>query len=233
MSDDVQSGTIAQLRARILALESDLAQQRPQSITTFSFIDDGPKCKLYVELGSEVLGKKASDDDSMSSAEAAASVAFLRRTCELHVYCPSASGEIARHYTAAFALESDIVPDKCAWRVDRSSGRVTIVLMKKDGERVWSRITPQDMGRAAPNGDELNVTVHLDRRLGLRVSKTITKGTTVGSLKRVLAQEDPKGRSEIGLMLTRSGQLLPDTAVLEEEVMELDVCTPDVMAQPD
>jgi len=42
-----------------------------------------------------------------------------------------------------FICESEILPEKCTYRVDRAKGKVSLTLKKKDETKKWHRITTQ------------------------------------------------------------------------------------------
>jgi len=237
MGDESRSQLVARLQERLAALEEELAQQRAQAIDSFTFSDEGSKCKICVQLGSGVLGQKVTTDDpGVMHLDAAATVAFTETACEVHIYVPSPSGGVAAHHAVTFLCEAEVVPSKCTFRVDRPSGCVVILLKKKDEERAWSGVTTQQVAAGQASSGELALTVHIDRGIGLQVRKMVARGTSVWALKQQLARDDPTGSMkprELSLAVSGTGGVLADTAVLDGSFTELEVCAADVLSQPD
>lgn len=140
-ADDASSEVIAQLRARVDALERELMQARGSggSLSQFSFSDEGAKCKVYVEVGSGVLERKVDPDGGTGYAEAGVAVAFTAKRCVVCVTVPSHApgGAALDRRSAAFSLEAEIVPEKCNYKVDRTKGRITLTLKKQNEEKKW------------------------------------------------------------------------------------------------
>mmetsp|Transcript_112584 Transcript_112584/g.223812 ORF Transcript_112584/g.223812 Transcript_112584/m.223812 type:complete len:218 (-) Transcript_112584:126-779(-) len=141
--DEISQEIIQQLRGRIEALEQEVAQQRSSSTTLsqFSFSDEGVKCKIYVEVGSEFLEQRQVTDGSVSHTEAAVNVSFHSRRCTMQVVGVGADGNVFAKRAATFCCESDIVPEQCSYKVDRAKGRVTLTLKKVSELKKWSKIT--------------------------------------------------------------------------------------------
>mmetsp|Transcript_154523 Transcript_154523/g.284751 ORF Transcript_154523/g.284751 Transcript_154523/m.284751 type:complete len:226 (+) Transcript_154523:114-791(+) len=148
-ADDVRDEVISRLRERIDALERELVQHRAgaQNLTQFSFSDEGAKCKVYVEVGADVLERReaaADGAESASAAEAAVSVTFSGKKAVLRVLSPKLpDGAGVDRWVVTFICESEILPEKCTYRVDRAKGKVSLTLKKKDETKKWHRITTQ------------------------------------------------------------------------------------------
>mmetsp|Transcript_37621 Transcript_37621/g.84867 ORF Transcript_37621/g.84867 Transcript_37621/m.84867 type:complete len:224 (-) Transcript_37621:102-773(-) len=138
---------IAGLRAMVDELERQVVQQRSgtRTLTQFSFSDEGAKCKVYVEVGSEIMERKEVAEDTVAHAEAAVTVSFSIRRCVLRVWAPKADGSMAERRAVTFCCESDVVPEKCTYKVDRTKGRVTIALKKVSELKKWQNVTTQAM----------------------------------------------------------------------------------------
>mmetsp|Transcript_37620 Transcript_37620/g.84864 ORF Transcript_37620/g.84864 Transcript_37620/m.84864 type:complete len:219 (-) Transcript_37620:102-758(-) len=145
--DGVSEQVIRQLRSRVDELEREVAQARAgtKTITQFSFSDEGAKCKVYVEVGSEIMERKEVAEDTVAHAEAAVTVSFSIRRCVLRVWAPKADGSMAERRAVTFCCESDVVPEKCTYKVDRTKGRVTIALKKVSELKKWQNVTTQAM----------------------------------------------------------------------------------------
>lgn len=143
--DGTRDEVVSQLRARVAALESELMKHRAgaRTITQFSFSDEGAKCKVYCELGSGVLERKEELDGEVGvgHAEGAVAVTFSDKTCCLRVLALKPSGAVAERLAVTFVCQSEVIPGKCAYRVDRAKGRVTLTLRKKDELKAWANIT--------------------------------------------------------------------------------------------
>lgn len=144
-AEDPRDDIIRNLRARIDELESELVQGRSgnKAITQFCFGDEGAKCKIYCDVGAELLGSKQATDDEGVHSEAAVVVTFFLRTVVLRVLAPRADGTVGERRAATFACESEVVPSKCSYKVDRTKGRVTLTLKKKDELKKWTKVTTQ------------------------------------------------------------------------------------------
>mmetsp|Transcript_11352 Transcript_11352/g.25232 ORF Transcript_11352/g.25232 Transcript_11352/m.25232 type:complete len:172 (-) Transcript_11352:45-560(-) len=142
----------AQLRERIAELEERLERQRPQALNDFSFVDDDGKCKIYVELGSELLGRSTASGAAapaegggavggggISHAEAAVSVTFFEKGCAVSVMAPELDGTVAERRSVTFICE-EIVPGKCVYKVDRTKGRLVLLLKKLDEAKAWDAV---------------------------------------------------------------------------------------------
>jgi hypothetical protein len=145
--DDVRDAVIAQLRSRIDQLERDLVQSRsaPKALTQYSFSDEGAKCKVYVEVGAGLLEPKSSSDEGVTQAEAAVVVNFSKKICSLRVLVPKADGTVAERLAVNLACQSEVLPEKCSYRIDRAKGRVTLVLKKENEAKAWSSLTTTPM----------------------------------------------------------------------------------------
>lgn len=145
-ADDVRDEVIARLRERIDALERELVQHRAgaQNLTQFSFSDEGAKCKVYVEVGADILERREAADGAESAAEAAVSVTFSGKSAVLRVLAPKLpDGAGVDRRAVTFVCESEILPEKCTYRVDRAKGKVSLTLKKKDETKKWHRVTTQ------------------------------------------------------------------------------------------
>eukprot|EP00927_Polykrikos_kofoidii_P035511 TRINITY_DN30071_c0_g1_i1.p1 TRINITY_DN30071_c0_g1~~TRINITY_DN30071_c0_g1_i1.p1 ORF type:complete len:223 (+),score=51.80 TRINITY_DN30071_c0_g1_i1:91-759(+) len=137
-----QSEVVTQLRSRVDALERELAQLRGgnRGLSRFSFSDEGPKCKVYVEVGEGLLERKEVTEAGPTYAEAAVAVSFTEKTCVVRVFAPMIGSETqTERRSATFALESAVFPDKCTYKVDRLKGRVSLTLWKEDPEKKWRK----------------------------------------------------------------------------------------------
>mmetsp|Transcript_44892 Transcript_44892/g.139688 ORF Transcript_44892/g.139688 Transcript_44892/m.139688 type:complete len:219 (-) Transcript_44892:111-767(-) len=143
--DDVNQEVINQLRARIDELEREVAQSRSgaKTLSQFSFSDEGAKCKVYVEVGSDILERKESVEDGVALMEAAVTVTFTKRRCVLRVMAPKLDGMGAERRAVTFCCESDVEPEKCSYKVDRAKGRVTLTLKKASELKKWTKVTTQ------------------------------------------------------------------------------------------
>jgi len=141
----VSNEVIARLRARLDECERELVQQRAgcKNLTKFSVSDEGAKCKVYVEIPDELLETREESEDSCSSAEAAVNVTFTKRTCVLRLSCVRPDGLMGERRAVTLVCETDVVPDKCAFKVDRTKGRVTITFKKADELKKWRNVTTQ------------------------------------------------------------------------------------------
>eukprot|EP00421_Protoceratium_reticulatum_P072962 CAMPEP_0168425990 /NCGR_PEP_ID=MMETSP0228-20121227/35604_1 /TAXON_ID=133427 /ORGANISM="Protoceratium reticulatum, Strain CCCM 535 (=CCMP 1889)" /LENGTH=216 /DNA_ID=CAMNT_0008439991 /DNA_START=26 /DNA_END=672 /DNA_ORIENTATION=+ len=140
---DIHEEVVRQLRARIDDLEREVAQHRAgtKNLTQFSFSDEGARCKVYVEVGSELMERKDVLEDGVAHAEAGVTVAFAARRCVLRVFAPKPDGTLAERRAVTLCCESDIVPDKCTYKVDRTKGRVTLTLRKASELKKWHSVT--------------------------------------------------------------------------------------------
>jgi len=139
--DTVAARTNREAAQRIAALERELTQLRAgcRNLTQFSFSDEGAKCKVYVEVGAD-LERREVLESGPAYAEAGATVSFAVKSCKVNVLIPStSSGGVAERRAVAFQFESEIVPEKCSYKVDRAKGRITLTLKKEDEERKWKR----------------------------------------------------------------------------------------------
>merc|ERR1712190_341377 len=141
--DDVQGAVIHQLRRRVDELEKELMQHRAgiKPLSQFSFSDEGAKCKVYVEIGSELMEKKEPlEDDGVAHCEAAVAVSFSTQKAVLRVLLPKADGTVAEKRGVTFVCQTPIVPEKCTYKVDRPKGRVTITFKKQDELKKWHNV---------------------------------------------------------------------------------------------
>lgn len=73
-------------------------------------------------------------------------------------------------------------------------------------------------------GELLEVTVHVDRALGLHSTKNLRAGTTVAELKAELARDDPTGSLQPGdFVLGCAGTTLSDSQRITKELLVLDL----------
>eukprot|EP00929_Paragymnodinium_shiwhaense_P116678 TRINITY_DN8645_c0_g1_i2.p1 TRINITY_DN8645_c0_g1~~TRINITY_DN8645_c0_g1_i2.p1 ORF type:complete len:265 (-),score=43.20 TRINITY_DN8645_c0_g1_i2:95-775(-) len=142
-ADDARDEVIAQLRARINDLESEMIQLRgsAKTLSQFSFSDEGAKCKVYLEVGAGVLEQREElPEGGQSFAEAAVSVAFTGKDVSVRVAIPAPkTGAIADRRAVTLVCEQDIVPEKCTYKVDRTKGRISLTLVKEDAEKKWKK----------------------------------------------------------------------------------------------
>lgn len=137
-ADCAQNEVIAQLRARIKDLESEIIQLRGsvKTLSQFSFSDEGAKCKVYIEVGTGVLEQR----EENAYAEAAVSVAFTGKEALVRVTISSAkTGVIVDRRAVTLVCEHEVVPEKCAYKVDRSKGRISLTLVKEDADKKWKK----------------------------------------------------------------------------------------------
>lgn len=144
--DEVRDEVIRQLRARISALETELARSRAsQTLSQFSFSDEGAKCKVYVEAGSDVLDPvEEGDAGEVHRSEAGVAVTFAEKSCSLRVCVPRPDGVIGERRSVTLVCPGEIVPESCTFKVDRAKGRITLTL-KKLKETKWTKITTSAM----------------------------------------------------------------------------------------
>eukprot|EP00437_Effrenium_voratum_P034432 CAMPEP_0181469248 /NCGR_PEP_ID=MMETSP1110-20121109/37916_1 /TAXON_ID=174948 /ORGANISM="Symbiodinium sp., Strain CCMP421" /LENGTH=207 /DNA_ID=CAMNT_0023594139 /DNA_START=48 /DNA_END=668 /DNA_ORIENTATION=- len=130
---------VAELRKRVEELEGQLiaARMGTKPITQFSFSDEGAKCKVYVEVEKEVMERQSSEEGSVCSSEAAVVVSFSGRSCSLRVTSTGLDGSIMERRALTLVGDSDIVPEKCTYKVDRAKGRITLSFYKKDEKKRW------------------------------------------------------------------------------------------------
>eukprot|EP00434_Breviolum_minutum_P008472 symbB.v1.2.007475.t1/scaffold410.1/size210127/2 len=140
--DGVTGEVVAELRKRVEELESQLFQVRAgtKPITQFSFSDEGSKCKVYVDVEKDVLERQLEDD---ASSEAAVVVSFSGRSCSLRVTLTALDGSVLERRALTLVGDSDIIPQKCTYKVDRSKGRITLSFYKEDAKKVWHSVKPQ------------------------------------------------------------------------------------------
>mmetsp|Transcript_42042 Transcript_42042/g.78100 ORF Transcript_42042/g.78100 Transcript_42042/m.78100 type:complete len:224 (+) Transcript_42042:31-702(+) len=143
--DGAQAEVVAELRRRVEELEGQLIQARPISrpITQFSFSDEGVKCKVYVDVEKDVLERQSSEEDVSTAFEAAVVVSFFDRSCSIRVTAPNAEGLAVERRALTLVGDSDILPEKCSYKVDRAKGRITISFYKKDEKKRWQSVKPQ------------------------------------------------------------------------------------------
>merc|ERR1711862_1032875 len=107
-------------------------RSRSKTLSQFYFSDEGAKCKIYVDVGSELLERKEVVDGEHVCWESAVSAVFSGKTCVLQAMLPKSDGSIADRRAATFVFDSDVVPEKCSYKVDRQKGRITLTLKKRD-----------------------------------------------------------------------------------------------------
>mmetsp|Transcript_389 Transcript_389/g.560 ORF Transcript_389/g.560 Transcript_389/m.560 type:complete len:219 (+) Transcript_389:180-836(+) len=141
-NSSVQDEVITRLRSRIDALESELAKARSgwTSLSQFSFSDDGAKCKIYVDV-SDMEQNSLAPTGERSLGEAAVTITFAKRNCVLRVVTVLPDGVIGQRRAVTFNFETDVVPDKCSYKVDRAKNRVSISLKKEDELKKWKGVT--------------------------------------------------------------------------------------------
>mmetsp|Transcript_60343 Transcript_60343/g.168590 ORF Transcript_60343/g.168590 Transcript_60343/m.168590 type:complete len:221 (-) Transcript_60343:106-768(-) len=141
--DDVQDEVVAQLRERVSALETELASHRAgtQQLSKYLVSDEGPKCKVYVEVSG--LLERSTEDESGGHAhsEAAVVVAFSEKTCALQVFAPRPDNAGVDRRAVTFQCPSDVVPAKCTYKMDRTKGKITLTFKKADEARKWPAVT--------------------------------------------------------------------------------------------
>ncbi|CAL1140091.1 unnamed protein product [Cladocopium goreaui] len=143
--DDVTGDVVAELRKRVEELESELVQARAgtKAISQFSFSDEGAKCKVYVDVEKDVLERQLEQEDSNSTSEAAVVVSFCGRSCSLRITLTAPDGAVLERRALTLVGDSDIVPKKCTYKVDRSKGRITLSFYKEDAKKIWHNVKPQ------------------------------------------------------------------------------------------
>jgi hypothetical protein len=120
--------------------ERELVQQRgvPQKLTHFSFSDEVAKCKVYIDVGTEIMYRKQSmDDGGLAYVECGVSVFFSALSCLVRVFAPKPDGSGMERWAVTLAFESEIVPETCTYKVDRAKDRVTLTLKKVNEKKKW------------------------------------------------------------------------------------------------
>eukprot|EP00438_Fugacium_kawagutii_P012348 Skav221979 [mRNA] locus=scaffold195:1057083:1061907:- [translate_table: standard] len=99
---------------------SPIEEKRVEAIRSFSFADDGPKVKIYLQLPEGTL-----QDASQVTCD------FQDRSFHLQV----ASGNVT--YTCKMdPLYGEIVPDACSYRSNMDKSKVTVIV-KKSKNQPW------------------------------------------------------------------------------------------------
>ncbi|CAK9024178.1 unnamed protein product [Durusdinium trenchii] len=135
---------VAELRRRVEELEGQLMQARmgTKPISQFSFSDEGAKCKVYVDVEKDVL-ERPLEDDSSGACEAAVTVAFSGRSCSLRVTLVALDGTVLERRALTLVGDSEIIPKKCSYKVDRAKGRISLSFYKEDAKKRWHSVKPQ------------------------------------------------------------------------------------------
>eukprot|EP00930_Biecheleria_cincta_P105533 TRINITY_DN9829_c0_g1_i2.p1 TRINITY_DN9829_c0_g1~~TRINITY_DN9829_c0_g1_i2.p1 ORF type:complete len:220 (+),score=27.35 TRINITY_DN9829_c0_g1_i2:241-900(+) len=144
-SSGAQDEVVSELRRRVEELEHQLVQARAgvKPIPQFSFSDEGAKCKVYVEVGQSVLERRTTlETGAVVYTEAAITVTFSGRSCAVRLSIPDANGVVERRAVTLVGC-SDIIPEKCTYKVDRAKGRITLSFVKQDIAKKWSDVKPQ------------------------------------------------------------------------------------------
>ncbi|CAE7395056.1 unnamed protein product [Symbiodinium natans] len=143
--EGAQAEVVAELRRRVEELEGQLMQVRASArpITQFSFSDEGVKCKVYVDVEKDILERQTVEEGVCTTHEAAVVVSFFERSCSIRVAVPGADGLAVERRALTLVGDSDLVLEKCSYKVDRSKGRITISFYKKDEKKRWQSVKPQ------------------------------------------------------------------------------------------
>jgi len=141
VEDTAKDEIIADLRKQL----REASQQRPacRTLTQFLVSDEGAKCKVYVEVGVDLLERKEEVKGGVAVIEGAVSATFSGKTCVLRITTPKLDGTIGELRAVTLVGQADIVPDKCSCKVDRAKGRVTVTFKKKDELKKWTNVTAQ------------------------------------------------------------------------------------------
>jgi len=97
----------------------------------YSWGDDGPKAKVYVEFPEGALGRPEVKVDAK----------FEELSFEVLVSGAGTDGEVVGVTNGAHALSGKILPEKCSWRISSNRSRLTITLVKAEPEEgAWGTL---------------------------------------------------------------------------------------------
>jgi len=155
------------------------------------------------------------------------------------VFVPSTARALdVRKVIAAQLDEADVGQVSLVVRVGKSGFREL-----PDDQPIGDCGTVLMMGRSLPGkagagpppeeegaGEELELTIHIDRALGLSSTMALARGSAIRAIKEQLAAADPTGTTraeDFGLRLPGSDALLNDGDPIIPAMVELEVCLPD------
>eukprot|EP00933_Yihiella_yeosuensis_P043098 TRINITY_DN37834_c0_g1_i1.p1 TRINITY_DN37834_c0_g1~~TRINITY_DN37834_c0_g1_i1.p1 ORF type:complete len:229 (+),score=38.57 TRINITY_DN37834_c0_g1_i1:166-852(+) len=141
---EAQAEVVSELRRRVEELEHQLSKCKSgaKTLSQFSFSDEGAKCKVYLEVGSANLEQRVvAEGGNVMSSEAAIVVRFASKICSVRVWAPAQDGSMDK-FAVTLSCESELIPEKCSYKVDRTKGRITLSLVKQDENKKWQSIKP-------------------------------------------------------------------------------------------
>ncbi|OLQ03996.1 hypothetical protein AK812_SmicGene13012 [Symbiodinium microadriaticum] len=147
-------GDCSALKDRLLHVQQIQASKRAfaailadGSVVTCGFPEEAgaesrPR-KVYVDVEKDVLERQTSEEGVSTTHEAAVVVSFFERSCSIRVAVPGSDGLAVERRALTLVGESDLVVEKCTYKVDRAKGRITISFYKKDEKKRWQSVKPQ------------------------------------------------------------------------------------------
>lgn len=104
----------------------------------YSWGDDGPKAKIYVEFPEGALGHP----------EVKVEAKFEELGFEVVVSGAGEEGEVVGVTNGVHALSGKIVPEKCQWRISSNRSRLTVTLVKAEPEEgAWGNLKKHNMSQ--------------------------------------------------------------------------------------
>jgi hypothetical protein len=169
VSDDNTDDEVEALRQEVEDLRLKLRANKPGGVPSrvvhvakYSFCDDGPKVKIYVELEATLLTarEKCRSPPSLMTGTGGIWSNFTASSAEVHVitmcrkpfWAPN-DDAVIKHILKLEPLVHDITPGRCACKVVEEKGRIVLSLRKADPEKIWRQVTTQVMKKAPTEPD--------------------------------------------------------------------------------